>query len=159
MISATPPISMADVMTELRLSTPGRAYPISLGDADVRALAGVPSGPVSLSDLLGKSSYTAMAGTLADVNDSASIGATNYQYDVPVSIVVSGGAAPFTYTWSQVTGSGSVVAANSASTVARFTISRFSEPGDVVSQVVQCIVTDDKGNSLSRTGTVTVTLE
>lgn len=54
-IRTTPPISLSDVMAELRVTDPARAYPISLGDADVRALAGIPSGPISLSDLYGKS--------------------------------------------------------------------------------------------------------
>lgn len=43
-------LSLAQVRTELGLSGP-----ISLGDADVRALAGKPTGPISLNDLRGKS--------------------------------------------------------------------------------------------------------
>lgn len=59
-IRTTPPISLSDVMAELRIVDPNRVYPISLGDADVRALAGRPSGAISLSDLYGKSSYVPM---------------------------------------------------------------------------------------------------
>lgn len=53
---ANNPISLTDVMNELRVANPGRPYPISLNDSDVRALAGVPSGTISMSDLLNKSS-------------------------------------------------------------------------------------------------------
>lgn len=50
-LQTTRPISLGDVRTEL-----GLTGPISLGQAEVRALAGIPSGPISLGDLLGKSS-------------------------------------------------------------------------------------------------------
>lgn len=59
-IRTSPPISLSDVLAELRITNPGRQYPISLGDPDVRALAGRPSGAISLSDLYGKSSYIPM---------------------------------------------------------------------------------------------------
>jgi hypothetical protein len=48
-------ISLSQVLTELRIAAPGRALPIRLGDADVRALAGVPTGAISMSSLRGKS--------------------------------------------------------------------------------------------------------
>lgn len=51
----SPPISMSQVLTELRINDPGRNYPVSLFDADVRALAQIPSGTISMYDLLGKS--------------------------------------------------------------------------------------------------------
>lgn len=46
------PISLAEVNIEL--GRPADA-PISLNDAEVRALAGKPEGPISLEDLRGKS--------------------------------------------------------------------------------------------------------
>lgn len=51
-LPTTGPISFGDVREELGRSS----GPISLGDADVRALAGVSSGAISMSDLRGKSS-------------------------------------------------------------------------------------------------------
>lgn len=50
------PISMQQVLVELQIANPSRTTPISLNDADVRALAAKPSGPISMSDLYGKSS-------------------------------------------------------------------------------------------------------
>lgn len=51
-LPATGPLSMSQVATELAVSQVG----LSLGASNVRALAGVPSGPVSFADLRGKSS-------------------------------------------------------------------------------------------------------
>jgi hypothetical protein len=153
-------ISLTDVMAELRTVNAGRAYPISLGDADVRALAGVASGAISLSNLYGKSAYTPMSGSVADVSDTAASNpASNYTNHTTISIALAGGQAPFSYAWSHVSGSGSVTAANATSTTANFTVARFSEPGEVYSQVVQCIVTDNTGATITRTGTVTLTLD
>jgi hypothetical protein len=47
-------ISMAQVLAELQIANAGRGYPISLTDTDVRTLAAVPSGSISLSNLYGK---------------------------------------------------------------------------------------------------------
>lgn len=55
-LPASGTITMAQVLTELQIAAPARTTPISLGDADVRALAGVPSGAISLASLYGKSS-------------------------------------------------------------------------------------------------------
>lgn len=43
------------VLAELQIANPSRALPIKLTDADVRSLAGVASGTISLTDLRGKS--------------------------------------------------------------------------------------------------------
>lgn len=159
MITASAPITLADVMTELRTVTPGRAYPISLGDADVRALAGITSGAISLTDLLGKSAYVAMSGSVPNVSTTAAINTSlNYTKNVAVSVSLAGGLAAFSYSWSHVSGDGAVVAANASTVNATFPVGRFDTPGDVLSQVVQCTVTDSTGATLTRTGTVTLTL-
>lgn len=158
-ISATPPISLSNVLAELRVTNPGRSLPISLGDSDVRALAGVPSGPVSLSHLLGKTSYIAMSGSVADVEDIDVITGSNHTAYVPIGVSFSGGLAPFSYAWTRLSGEGSVVAANAATTNAAFSVNRFAESGTVMSQVVRCQVTDATGAVLTASGTVTLTLE
>lgn len=155
----SPPISMSQVLAELRVTNPGRSLPISLGDADVRALAGVPSGPVSLSHLYGKTSYIGMSGSVADVYDSASVTGSNYTAHVSVSISFTGGLAPFSYAWSHVSGTGTVTAANAATTTANFFVNRFAELGEQMAQVVRCQVTDSTGAVLTASGTVTVLLD
>lgn len=52
MLPETGSISMNDVRTEL-----GKTGTISLGDTDVRSLAGIASGKISMNDLRGKSSH------------------------------------------------------------------------------------------------------
>jgi hypothetical protein len=159
-LPATAPITLAQVMTELRTVTPGRAYPIALGDADVRALAGVASGPISLTNLLGKSAYVAMSGSVPDVSDTATINpGANYTKNVPVSVVIAGGLAPFSCVWSKVSGEGTVTATTATSTTSNFLVIRFADPGDVLPQVVQCVVTDATGATMTRTGTVTLNLD
>jgi hypothetical protein len=54
MTLSTGTLSLLDVLNELRTSNAGRALPIGLNDADVRALAGKPNGPIGLADLRGK---------------------------------------------------------------------------------------------------------
>lgn len=159
-LPASGPISLTDVITELRIVNPGRAYPISLGDADVLSLAGVAGPANSLTNLYGKSSYTAMSGSVPNVSDTAPAGA-NYTAHVVVAVSFTGGLAPFSYVWSKVSGTGgasSVTAANAASTTADFTISIASPIGEVRTEVVQCIVTDATAATMTRTGTVTLTL-
>lgn len=153
-------ISLSDVLTELKIANSSRVAPISLGDSDVIALAGKSSAPVSISDLYGKSSYVAMSGSMPNVSDTAVIDpGANYTAHVAVAISFTGGLAPFTYAWSKVSGDGSVTTANASSTTANFTVIRFSTPGDVLTEVVQCIVTDGKGNTLTKQCTVTLTLD
>jgi hypothetical protein len=98
-IRATPPISLSDVMAELRVTNPGRAYPISLGDADVRALAGKASGPISLSDLYGKSSIAPL--TVTAVNDSGTADSRFGAGSVGCSpgVAISGGVGTKTCSW------------------------------------------------------------
>lgn len=160
MITTTPPVSLSDVMAELRVVNPGRAHPIALGDTDVRTLAGVPAGPISLTNLLGKSTYTAMSGSIANVDAGASIDPfTNYTESVPVSLSLAGGLPAYTYVWTKLSGAGTLNAVNAASATVDFFVNRFAAPGTVLMCVVQCAVTDGLGNTLTRTGTVTLTLD
>jgi hypothetical protein len=153
-------ISLTTVLNELRIANPNRSAVISLGDADVLALAGKGSPPISLTDLYGRSAYTPMSGTLSNVHMTGMAGNTGAMYNETESLTVSlsGGAAPYTFAWSKVSGSGSVDAVNSASTVVRMPVQRFGTAGDVSTQVVHCLVTDAKGNTLTRQCTVTMTL-
>lgn len=53
-LQSTGPISLSDINIELGFASNAR---ISLNDSAVRDLAGIPSGPISLSDFYGKASY------------------------------------------------------------------------------------------------------
>jgi hypothetical protein len=88
------PISLGAVAAEL-----GIALPLSLGDARVRALAGKPSGPISLGDLRGKSAGGPMSVTAQDGYGAADtrLGAGAVSCSPGVDIV--GGNGTKTCTW------------------------------------------------------------
>lgn len=92
-------ISLADVLTEIRRVNPARALPISLGDTDVRALAGKPSGPISLADLYGKSSYTPMTVTATGGGRFGLTTGSSFTATVNPSVAISGGDPGYTVLW------------------------------------------------------------
>jgi hypothetical protein len=99
-LPASFPLSMSQVLAELQLATPSRAYPISLHDTDVRTLAGVPSGAISMSNLLGKS----VTGTLSVANIQQAEHAVINPSDANASITLfpdgTGDSTSFgTYDW------------------------------------------------------------
>lgn len=88
---SSPPISLKDVATELGIGSAG----LSLSDSRVRALAGVPEGPISLHALLGKSAYTPMSPS-AGPDDQLGHGSnTSYVF----SVTPNGGVGPYSYQW------------------------------------------------------------
>ena len=58
-------INLTDVFAELFISNSSREFPISLGDADVLALAGKTGLPISLYDLYGKTSVNTSGHNIA----------------------------------------------------------------------------------------------
>ena len=90
---SSPPISLKDVANELGIGSVG----LALGDGRVRALAGAPGGPISLHDLLGKSSYTPITVT---VPSSAEYDASGFAADLTLGPTsVSGGDGALSFVW------------------------------------------------------------
>lgn len=149
-LAASGTISLSDVLAEIRLVTPGRADTISLGDADVLALAGKSGQPISLTDLYGKSSYVPMTVTphsaiSGNVDSSLSGGTAS----ASPSVSVSGGSGGYTYAWSITSQTNTVtLSGTSASTcnVTR-TFNKFAN-GDF-DVILQCVVTDNTGHSVT----------
>lgn len=113
-LQAARPISLGDVLAELQIANPSRTRPISLGDADVRALAGKPSGPISLGDLLGKSSFIALTGAGVSTTSLSVLDALPGTLTTPTCTaqpVPAGASAPITYAWEHVSGSAFTVTA------------------------------------------------
>ena len=141
-----PPISLSHVLTELRTTNPGRALPISLGDADVRALAGVPTGPISLTNLLGKSAYVPPAPTLS------ATGNNDYQYfDVTggpgtlscsPSVTVSNAAGPLSFTWTFLSNPRGMVLNNAGSQTCDVTIDYAKFSSGSATAYLRCVVSD-----------------
>lgn len=97
-LPTTGSLSLTDVMTELRVANPSRAYPISLGDSDVLSLAGKSAPPISLSDLYGKSSIPPIVVTA--VGDSNSVtSAVGTSVSCHPSASFTGGQGAGSYLW------------------------------------------------------------
>jgi hypothetical protein len=96
-------ITMGQVAAELGLPAAG----INLGLTSVRNLAGVPSGPISLNNLRGKSAYTPPTVVGYDVSDvDYATGVAYLGHWYPEVRVTAGGVGPFTYTWTFVSNPG-----------------------------------------------------
>lgn len=139
------PISMAMIANELGIS----ASALSLNDPRVRNLAGRPSGPIGFSELRGKSAYTPMSGVGVD---SEGVWPSNngqaFTAIVYPQVSISGGAAPYTYSWSFTNSAGAaLVNATSPYPSVTYRFGRFASPGTFVA-VVQCLVTDSTGRTL-----------
>jgi hypothetical protein len=91
-------ISMSQVNTELGRSSTAT---ISLNESAVRTLAGVASGAISMNNLRGKS---AMSVTASNVSGSAGgFAASGYVYTSgSPNTTVTGGTAPYTYSWAHI---------------------------------------------------------
>lgn len=157
-LPASGSISLTQVMTELRIVNPSRAYPISLGDADVRALAGVPSGVISLTNLYGKSSYIALSATSSNGGAAVSSSGGAGVATCNPSVSASGGTAPYTYLWSFTSNPDSCSLGSSLS--ATCAVSKAFAGGAIgsASAVLQCVITDNVGATITKTG-IAATLE
>lgn len=150
-------ISLTNVMNELRTTNPGRAYPISLGDSDVLALAGVAGPGNSLSNLYGK---TASGGTgtlvVTSTDGNASAISTSSGGTVSCNPFVSatGGSGSYNYAWSFTSNPSSCTL--SGSTGAACSVSHaFAKLSDgSATAVLQCVITEvgGAGQTITKAG-------
>lgn len=145
-LPASFPLSMSQVNTELGRATNATT---SLLESAVRGLAGVPSGPVSFSNLLGKASLIA-TGHNDSRNYISSTGAGNA--DAFPNVTTTGGIAPITYSWSFTSNPQGATLLNATSATATvrkaFTLNSSGSYG----AVLQCVVTDNVGTVRTVTG-------
>lgn len=144
-LQASGTISLTDVLNELRIANSGRSAVISLGDADVLALAGKGGAPISLNDLYGKSSFSAI-GTDASVSVPSTTAGTcsAYPYVTP-----TGGAGGTTYQWAMNSNpnNATLASANSQQCQVYHTYAKTSDGQFDV--VLQCTVRDNAGNTIT----------
>jgi hypothetical protein len=154
------PLSLTDVMNELRVANPSRAYPISLGDSDVLALAGKSAPPISLTDLYGKSSYVYTPMTVTGNNDSGyeiSSGGAGAVECHP-SVTVSGGEGVKTFYWEFTANPNGCSLSNATSQSCTVSKSYVKDSIGTADATLRCTVTDSTGASVAREG-ITAHLE
>lgn len=98
-LPSSPPITMAQVAAEL-----GVSLPLSLGDSRVRTLAGKPSGNISMLDLLGKSSVTAVINVTYRANYIREENYEEYYEDSAACTVSVPGGTITSATWTIISG-------------------------------------------------------
>lgn len=154
-LPASGSISLSQVNVELGL--PANAQ-ISLTDAAVRTLAGVPSGPISLSNLYGKSSQFTVNATSAS---NSELSTSNGTVTCFPSVSVSGGSGSFSYAWSFTSNPNNCALLDSTLATCRVSHSYTSHSNGSANAVLQCIVTDStNGKTVTATGiTATVSWE
>ena len=97
-------ISIANINTELGVAS---TTTLSLNDSAARTLAGVASGPISMSNFYGKSNAPAVTFTPNGGSSSGSpVALSNYGYDVKVAVVTITCSASASWTWTRGTYSG-----------------------------------------------------
>ncbi len=93
-LPTTGPITLGMVAAEL-----GIGLPLSLGDARVRALAGKPSGPISLGDLRGKSATPPFSLTGNSASNSADTRFSDGTVGCAPAVTRVGGTGTVSYSW------------------------------------------------------------
>lgn len=136
-------ISLGQVLDELRVANPNRGLPISLGDADVLALAGKSGPPISLGDLYGKSAIaplTAVGNNDYTFTNSVNGNGTARAYP---SVTVSGGSGTRTYAWSILsTTNPSATVSNTGSSRCTVSVPYYQNTNGSATVYLRCVVTD-----------------
>lgn len=145
-------ITLGMVASEL-----GIGLPLSLGDPRVRALAGVPSGQISLGQLRGKSAVGPLTLTGMNAYNSADTQLGGGTVSCNPSVYSAGGVEPKTYAWSVLSNPRplAVSLTSGTSVTAQFTYTKNATGSGEVT--LRCTVTDGAGTQ--RTADVTGTLE
>lgn len=147
-------ISMSQVNTELGRSSTAT---ISLNESAVRTLAGVASGAISMDNLRGKS---AMSVTASNVSGSAGGFAQSGNVSTSGSspnTTVTGGTAPYTYSWAHISTSSGPTPGISGSSIANPTWSAFVDDSSNSVSTWRVTVTSSGGGSSAQVN-ITVTL-
>jgi len=139
-LPSTGTISMSQVNVEL-----GKAATalIGLNDANVRSLAGRPSGTISMADLRGKAAYTPVSITTGGGFGQA-FGGSCVRVGAGLTVSISGGRAPYTVVWTRLAGFATPTSrsVSISSTSDLFLIGQFLCPGGEASGTYRVTVTD-----------------
>lgn len=145
-LPASGAISLSQVDVELgRASNAG----VSLGETAVRNMSGIASGACSMSNLYGRAGFSAVGNNSSNTYYSASVGGTAYAYP---SVTVTGGTAPFTYSWAITSSSGSPVLSNATGAQCTLSHSYARYTSMSFTATLQCVITDATGRQITVTG-------
>lgn len=144
-LPTTGPLAMSQVASELGLSIQG----ISLNVAQVRTLAGVASGAVSMANLRGKSAYTPMTVTGVDASQDLGNTGANGTAHISPSVTVANGSGGYTYQWAITSQDGgwTLASANSNPCDMQHGYNRFG--AGTFQAILQCTVTDNTGHQVT----------
>lgn len=156
-LPASGTISLALVLAELQKTNAGRSLPISLGDTDVRTLAGVPSGAISLTSLYGKSNGSALSAAITNGSATYSSISSGGTAICNPGVTASGGTPGYTYLWSFTSNPNSCTLGSSTSTSCSVSKAFSQNAQGGASAVLQCIITDSASGTITKTG-ITATL-
>lgn len=148
-LPASGTIQVSEVSVEI-----GRAATAttSLGETAVRNLAGVASGAISMSNLHGKA---AMSATGVNSNVSRNSNVTTTGTATP-SVTVSGGTAPYSFSWVFVSNPDGCVLTNATSQTCSVTKTFASGSAGSAAATVRCTITDANTNTTTADATGSV---
>lgn len=130
-------ISIGMVAAEL-----GIGLPLSLGDSRVRALAGVPSGTISLSNLYGKSGAAPLSATGSNASAFASSFSSPGTVSCAPSVMAGGGSGTITYLWEFTSNPGGCGLGNTTSSQCAVSHSYLKNASGSASATLRCTVRD-----------------
>lgn len=146
-LPASGTISLSQVLGELQIGNPSRTNPISLGDTDVRTLAGVPSGAISLSNLYGKSGGAGLgASTTNGFKSVSSVGSGGTAIANP-SVSAFGGTPPYSYLWTFTSNPDTCTLGSATSATCSVSKAYSVNTNGSASAVLQCVITDSTGGT------------
>jgi hypothetical protein len=136
----------------------GLGLPLSLGDPRVRALAGVPSGPISLGQLHGKSASVpppppppapTLSVTAVNASNSAQTQLGSGSVSCSPSVQITGGVDPKSCAWSVLSNPNGATVTLGSSTFATVRSSYSKNSSGFASVTLRCAVTDGAGTKLT----------
>jgi hypothetical protein len=144
------PISMVQVRAEA-----GVGGAISLDQAEVRTLAAVASGVISMSDLRGKTGPGAAGTMVVTATGAESIGqatGTVFTAYASPSVTVTGETAPLSHLWTIATQSGGGFVLENANLAECLVSHLIGKYGYIGSCTMSCTVSDGAGHTDTKTG-------